>query len=362
MAIRNLERTARNSGNHRAFTLVELLVVIAIIGILIALLLPAVQAAREAARRSQCKNNLKQIALASLNHESTHKHFPAGGWGFYWVGDPDWGVGEKQPGGWVFAITPYIEEAAVAQVGQGLGNDIMSNSSPKKQAIAAQMEHPISVFICPSRRAVEAYPSGDPPIEPPLNANAPDKYAKSDYAANGGGAKVKIVQGPTAGPFCYQSYPDCGDWGWNAWQYREMWDGIVGLRRGAKLRQVTDGASNTLLAAEKFVPTNRYLDGSHVADNNSMYEGYDWDTVRWTGTQTPDDPEDEPDKMPQQDIDGSKQLYTENFGGPHSALNAAFCDGSVHTINYDVDPEAWNAVGRRNGSDTGRERLHQPID
>src|SRR5665213_1799442 len=62
---------------RRAFTLIELLVVIAIIAVLIALLLPAVQQAREAARRTQCKNNLKQLGLAFMNYENTYTQYPA---------------------------------------------------------------------------------------------------------------------------------------------------------------------------------------------------------------------------------------------------------------------------------------------
>jgi prepilin-type N-terminal cleavage/methylation domain-containing protein len=86
-----------------AFTLVELLVVIAIIGILIALLLPAVQAAREAARRSQCSNNLKQVALAIHNYHDTYDVFPA-------LGAQGMGSNQGIWYSWVIGILPYIEQ------------------------------------------------------------------------------------------------------------------------------------------------------------------------------------------------------------------------------------------------------------
>src|SRR3954464_4480096 len=95
---------------RQAFTLVELLVVIAIIGVLVALLLPAIQAAREAARRSQCRNNLKQIGLALHNYESTRRTFPAGYTSAATVIN---GPGTGPGWSWGSSILPHLEESSI---------------------------------------------------------------------------------------------------------------------------------------------------------------------------------------------------------------------------------------------------------
>ena len=141
----------RSSKSIRGFTLVELLVVIAIIGILISLLLPAVQAAREAARRAQCVNNLKQLSLGCLNHESAVKTLPNGGFVVLTMGHPDAGVGFGQPGGWLFNIMPYIEESTLYKKQQGL------TGVPLQTAAIAVAQTPLNTLYCPSRRPVQTY-------------------------------------------------------------------------------------------------------------------------------------------------------------------------------------------------------------
>ncbi len=96
---------------RRAFTLVELLVVVAIIGMLAGLLLPAIQAGREASRASACRNNLKQIGIALLNYESTHRHFPKGAEGRY---DRKLAPTLMYGLSWWADVLPYLEQSDLA--------------------------------------------------------------------------------------------------------------------------------------------------------------------------------------------------------------------------------------------------------
>ena len=337
---------------RNGFTLVELLVVIAIIGILVAMLLPAVQSAREAARRNQCKNNLKQIALATLNFESTHHSFPAGGWGFFWMGDPDWGVGEKQPGGPLFQISPYIEETANHQSASGFGNNIFAETTPKKDAIAQMVANPIGVFLCPSRRPFAVYPASTNSDGSPKNiswnsSRTPNSlYAKSDYGINGGGS-VGTHSGPTA--ICYQNYPDCINF-----QPLER-NGIIGFRWAAQLRQVTDGASKTALAVEKYLPYIHYESGQHDGDDNTCYSGYDVDVARGFGTRPLQDTEH---PIAGQTLEGVNPdslvgVGKTTAGSAHpGVVQVAYCDGSVHTASLDVEKYIWDNLGARNNDES----------
>lgn len=258
-----------NSSRHRkgtlslernGFTLVELLVAIAIIALLIALLLPAVQASREATRQTQCKNNLKQLALAAINHESAHGHFPSSGWGWNWVGDPDRGCDRNQPGGWAYNLLPYLEESNLRRMGSGL------EESAKRQAISQMLSEPLRHFICPTRRPLKAYPST---FGAPINADAPSSSGRSDYAISSGSLPPSQERGPPS----FQSARI------HSWKSNHH-NGISYQR--SRVRVINDGNSNTYLIGEKYLNPDFYMTGKSAGDNQHIFTGHDWDVNRWS--------------------------------------------------------------------------------
>lgn len=335
-------REVGGSKFRRGFTLVELLVVIAIIGILVALLLPAVQAAREAARRSQCQNHLKQIGIGFLNHENTYKMLPSGGWGPWHVGDPQMGVGRKQPGGWMYQILPFIEEQAVYDMPSD-GNKGQITQAQKDAATKMQ-ETPVTVYNCPSRRPARAYVFAlQQPLWTPINSAKLSMTARGDYAANSGDNKWGANKCQTKGQESADDESDDVyiDWKlpWIAPSYTSIdtvtdWPGpkcqsginFTGFE--AKLKHITDGTTKTYMVGEKFLDPDAYdCDGTvNGGDNHSYFQGFDWDVNRWATKDWP----------PLRDTPGL--AYYQGFGSVHpGSWQAVMCDGSVRAFSYDAD-------------------------
>ena len=210
----------------RGFTLIELLVVIAIIAILIALLLPAVQQAREAARRTQCRNNLKQLGLAIHNYHDTFLCFPPQMLNVDTNNNRRWG--------WGVSILPYVEQAQLFNALNPNGAQIPgANTSYNGVAL---LRGTVAVYLCPSD-------SGPPTnqFHPSANNSTPTNwYAKSNYVCN---QQIMRYRAGFTGP-CYQ------------------------------FRDVTDGTTNTLMLGERRLdsnPSRRYV-GSII-----------WGTAQGTG-------------------------------------------------------------------------------
>lgn len=308
---------------RQGFTLVELLVVIAIIGILVGLLLPAVQAAREAARRTQCSNNLKQLSLAWLLHENTHGYLPTGGWGVLWLGDPDRGFGRDQPGGWRYAILPYIEQQVVRESAAG-------TSGSDRMAMMHQLaKTPITSFYCPSRRSNVVVPDSQTYR---IYGNIPVS-ARSDYAACRGSDEWFSTPGRPS------SYSEAKNFRWA--KASKTWNGIAYQRSELKMSQIIDGTSQTFLLGEKYINPDNYTTGKDIGDNQAPFIGIDSDTVRSADI----------DNWPPLADRPGLELHR-RFGSAHAAVSQyAFADGTVQSIGYDIDKNVYIAYGSRNGQD-----------
>jgi prepilin-type N-terminal cleavage/methylation domain-containing protein len=346
--------TASGACLRRGFTLVELLVVIAIIGVLVSMLLPAVQQAREAARRSQCVNNLKQIGVGFLNHENMHKILPSSGWSLWVVGDADMGAGGRQPGGWMYQILPYVEQQALYDLPSDGRVDLITTQ--QKENARELQRKPVPIFNCPSRRVAQLMAYSLDPVWQPKNSAAISEVVCGDYAASAGdNSRGPLAQMKGQGtedtdddewfPDDLQNFikfyaPPYPGYGGNAASqvFEPPLDGQSGVnfsRVAIELRHISDGTANTYMVGEKNLHPEAY-DGSigSGGDGNSCFQGYDWDTHRWTF------------EPPVPDTPGA-DIY-QAFGSAHpTTWHMVFCDGSVRALSYDIDLTTHKRLSNR---------------
>jgi prepilin-type N-terminal cleavage/methylation domain-containing protein len=216
-------------------TLIEVVVVVSIIAVLILLLLPAVQSVRENARRSQCQNNLRQLAFAIQSFESTKRTLPALYNGSF-LPQPQTALDEFHFHSWRTAILAQLEESAVLKS----LNQKLPATDPANQAA---INNEIAVFLCPSTANVSRrvpgiylYNGGNPGIESGQTA------ARSDYEA------VCGAEGPLPVSSSRLAYTRFGAWGEPRYQ-ADNWH--ISSCRAARLVDISDGLSKTLLVAER---------------------------------------------------------------------------------------------------------------
>lgn len=322
----------KHSIQHRGISLVELLIVIAIIGLLVQLTIPAVQMARESARRASCANNLRQIGIGVQLHESALRHYPAGGWGYLYVGDPDRGAGKEQPGGWIYNTFPYVEQSSLHDLGKGLTGD------EKLAATGEMLGTPISIFNCPSRRSSRAYPFYNENLGY-VNYQPPEMVGKSDYAGNGGDVYTEETR-HNEGPPSYAA-ADADQESQEYWMDTEILTGIFYQRSDIEPQQVTDGLSKTYLVGEKYVDAAWYdVLNTSGGDDQCMYLGADEDVIRFAAHH------DGRDMRPR--LDQMNTIHNEGFGSAHAAgCYFVFCDGSVRLVSYDLDEQVHRRQANR---------------
>lgn len=285
----------------RGFTLIELLVVIAIIAILVALLLPAVQSAREAARRTQCKNNLKQVAVALHNYHDVFQQFPQAGY-FNWR-NPTQGPFNSDNWGWATMILPHMEQAP-------LYNRLNPGRIPFHEAVADPdtrrwMETSVPSFICPS------------------DADAAQINKHREYRIDG--EEYFLGQSNYVGNYGNKTVAN-------------QQDGILYVGGTVRIRDILDGTTNTFMVGER--PTGDVSGDGKIAG-----------AAAWAGANFRNFSSPGPSSGASSTIGGTfNDLNTgyrsqfniyrpeHGFGSHHpGGAHFAMCDGSVRFISEQIE-------------------------
>lgn len=296
--------------DRRGFTLIELLVVIAIIAVLIALLLPAVQQAREAARKSQCRNNLKQLALSAHLFHDNRKAFPMG------VSPQGWGRGT-----WVQQVLPYMDQKGLSDTctGWGVASAQCYFDPPWINATSKR----VPTLTCPSD----------------VSRSMANTLTSHNYAMNYGVTGMDDTSNcnilPTLNGVTFQAAP-------------------FGKGKYFPLSTITDGLSNTLMAAEVIQGQGEDVRGliwwgpgsgfeANLAPNSTSP-----DVAYFTALQCNGNPPNPPCFVSGTNITFAAR--SRHTGGVHVAL----CDGSARFISNQI---ALMTAWRRLSSSQDRQQI-----
>lgn len=295
--------------SRRGFTLIELLVVIAIIAILIALLLPAVQQARESARRTQCKNNFKQLGIAMHNYHDVFRTFPYG----YYHSNTYHGRDT-----WMQQLMPYYDQAA-AYNQYAAANVRWVMDTPREIK-----DLKIPVLMCPS----------DP---------------SSGGFGGGGGAR--------AGGNGFQgNYVMCAGNNLMTRNSRTL-NGIVCEISSIEFRDITDGTTNTLMSSETII---RGIQTGGWGGAGGYWGGGNHGSYGFTSLETPNTTVADQvysckstvfPNAPCTSIFGGSDLRNFARSYHEGGVQVSLCDGSGRFVSENISLDVWRALGSRNGSE-----------
>lgn len=317
---------------RKAFTLIELLVVIAIIAILVALLLPAVQQAREAARRTQCKNNLKNIGLALHNYHDVYDRFPSTVWASNTnnlnTGCPGWALARGFS--WRVSILPYIDQAPLFNL---IENDTRGyhgclGGIPNPSPTWTARNTTISVYICPSDDSGPSFQTGLKGTNYPAAVRArADRNHNATTQGDGGKRDMGVI-----------------------------------TRYGNRIANIKDGTSNTILVGEVYRGKDfDRMSGGPVQEDRERCK--DWmESTAWcqcnagvvvdTNLPTAGNPKQYRQDWKINDSRADEVTWTDSIDGGNQGgrplssahVGGAQClmaDGGVKFVSENVDGVAW---------------------